>query len=80
MSKNLKLFFVYCFIISGVTIAWKSLSANFFGNGVNFVLLLFALALMLVLICTDNQVKKRTLDLFVVSCAITALELIHIWH
>lgn len=76
MSKNLRLYFVLTFALACVVIAWKSLSVSLFGSGVNFVAMLILLAVMLMLICTDKEVKTRTRDLFVVSAVFTFLELI----
>lgn len=76
MSKSLKLFYVYAFVICGVVIAWKSLATSLLGVGFNFVVMLVLLALMLMLICTDREIKTRTLDLFVASGVFAVLEFV----
>ena len=76
MQKNLKLYYILTFVLVGVVLAWKTLSATFLGAGVNFVAMLVLLAIMLMFICTDKFVKSRTRDLFIVSSVFAGLELI----
>ncbi len=76
MSKNLRLFYVLTFVLVGVVMAWKSLAANLFGVGVNFVVMLVLLSVMLMLLCSVAEVKSRSVDMFVISCVFTGLEFI----
>ena len=76
MVKNLRLFYVLSFVLVGVVIAWKSLASSLFGVGVNFVIMLVLLAILLMLFCTNADVKPRVLDLLIVSAVFTFFELI----
>lgn len=76
MVKNLRLYYILTFALAGVVVAWKSLAVSLCGIGTNFVLVLVLAALMLMLLCTDGEVKTRVRDLFVVSAGFVALELI----
>lgn len=76
MAKNLRLYYIFTFVLVGVAIAWKSLAASLFGVGVNFVIMLVLLACMLMLICSDKETRSRTMDLFVLSCVFVFFELI----
>lgn len=76
MSKNLRLYYILTFAFVGVVVAWKSFSANLLGAGGNFFAVILLLALMLVLTCTNKEIKSRTFDLFIVSCVFAGLEMI----
>jgi len=83
MSKQLKLSFILFAVFAGIVMAWKSFM-NFFsglsvitgsaGAGINFVAILTILVVLLLIVFTNKEVKKRIMDLFIVACVITFLE------
>jgi len=76
MNKNLKLSFILFIIASAIVVAWRTLSKFFGGVGLNFVALLLIVAILIGLIVSDKYVFKRTKELFIACCSLTALELI----
>ncbi len=73
MTKNLKLSFILCLILSGVVVAWHSMM-GFWGAGINFVAMLTLASIMLIICLTDGKTKSRFLDLFIISCVFVGLE------
>lgn len=75
MSKNLRISFILSLIFAGLLIAWGTISNFFSGVGVPFVSILGILIVLLALILTDDFVKSRTKDIFILACVFTFLEL-----
>ncbi len=75
MSKNLRISFILSLIFAGILIAWGTISNFFSGVGVPFVSILGILIVLLALILTDDFVKSRTKDIFILACVFTFLEL-----
>lgn len=76
MNKNLKLSFILTFIMSAVVIAWSTLSSFFGGVGINFVALVCITCTFLMLILSDESLKSRARDLFIIVCIFTCLEFV----
>ena len=74
MSKNLKISFILSLIFAGVLIAWGTISNFFAGTGVCFVAIVGILITLLILMLTDDFVRARIKDLFILVCVFTFLE------
>ena len=74
MSKNLKLSFIFTFVLFAVCLAWTSLANFFSGVGVNFVIMLALCLALLVIVLVDKQTKSRIMDLFIVCVVFLVLE------
>ena len=74
MSKNLKLSFIFTFVLFAVCLAWTSLANFFSGVGVNFVIMLALVLALLVIVLVDKQTKSRIMDLFIVCVTFLVLE------
>ena len=76
MTKNLKLSFILLAVFSAIVVAWKTLSSFFNGVAINMVALLIIVAILLIIILTDNFVKNRIKEMFIFACVLAGLELI----
>ena len=76
MNKNLKLTFILSLILFAIVIAWNTFVAYFSGAGINFIAVLGLFVVILALYLTDNYVRSRTKELFIVSAVFTGLEFI----
>lgn len=74
MSKNLKLSFVLVFVACAISLAWNTLLNFFSGVGINFVAYFAITALLMIVVLTDKETKKRMMDLFVITIAFLVLE------
>jgi len=76
MTKNLKLSFLLVTLASAIMMAWRTLYSFFGGVGINFVAMLVIVVVLTLVMLTDKFVLNRTKDLFIVTCALTCLELL----
>ncbi len=76
MSKNLKISFLLCFILSVVVIAWHTLANFFAGVGLNYVAILVVIASLLFIVLFDKHTYSRVKDLFFICCVFAFLETI----
>lgn len=76
MNKNLKLSFILTFIMSAIVISWSTLYSFFGGVGINFVALVCITCTFLMLILSDESLKSRARDLFIIVCIFTCLEFV----
>lgn len=74
MTKNLRYSFILFSILSLVVVAWGTLTSFFNGVGVNFAVLLVVIALLILLMFTDEYTKNRTKDMLWISIAFVVLE------
>ncbi len=74
MSKNLKIAYILSLVLASIIIAWGTLSNYFTGVGVCFVAVLGILIALIILLLTDNFVKSRIKDLFIISSVFVFLE------
>lgn len=74
MSKNLKISFILSLIFAGVLIAWGTISNFFAGTGVCFVAIVGILITLLIFMLTDDFIRARIKDLFILVCVFTFLE------
>ena len=74
MSKNLKMSYIFAFVLTLTVIAWKSLYRFFDGVGINYMIVLVMIALMLCIILGDNETYSRFKDIFVFSCVFAIFE------
>ena len=76
MDKNVKLFYLLTFVMTVVVVAWNTLTNFFGGTGINFVAMLVMLAILISMVVSNKELLKKVKDLFIVDCALTALETI----
>ena len=76
MNKNLKLTFILSLILFALVIAWNTFVAFFGGAGITFIAVVGLFVVILALYLTDNYVRSRTKELFIVSAVFTGLEFI----
>lgn len=74
MSKNLKLSYVLLLVFTAIIVSFRTL-LNFFGGvGLSFVALFTILTILLYLLLTDEYVKNRIKDMFIVVCVFVFFE------
>lgn len=76
MTKNLKLSLILLAVLSAIVVAWRTLSYFFNGVALNMVAMLSIVAILLIIVLTDNFVKNRIKEMFIFACVLTGLELI----
>lgn len=76
MTKNLKLSFILLAVFSAIVIAFRTLAVFFKGFGINIVALLAIIAVLLIIILSDNHVKNRIKEMFIAACVIAGIELL----
>lgn len=74
MSKNLKLSYVLLLVFTAIIVSFRTL-LNFFGGvGLSFVALFTILTILLYLLLTDEYVKNRIKDMFIIVCVFVFFE------
>ena len=74
MSKNLKLSYVLLLVFTAIIVSFRTL-LNFCGGvGLSFVALFTILTILLYLLLTDEYVKNRIKDMFIVVCVFIFFE------
>lgn len=74
MSKNLKLSYVLLLVFTAIIVSFRTL-LNFFGGvGLSFVALFTILTVLLYLLLTDEYVKNRIKDMFIIVCVFVFFE------
>lgn len=76
MDKNLKLSLISILVSTSLVVAWRSFGAFFKGSGVSFVIMLVALSVLVYFFVADSYVRSRVRDLFIITIALTVLELV----
>lgn len=74
MSKNLKLSYIFAFVLTMAIVAWKTLYQFFNGVGINYMIVLVMIALMLCICLGDKETYARFKDIFVISCVFAIFE------